>query len=232
MTWQRAVVIGASGGIGQALVQALEAGGTSVHAFSRSAPDADGRIDLADEASIVLAAQQVAAAGPPDLVLVASGMLHQPDLMPEKSWREMTHDGLAAYFSANAIGPAMVAKHFLPLLPRQGRAGFAALSARIGSISDNRLGGWYGYRASKAALNMLIRTAAIELSRSRPEAFCIGLHPGTVETGLSAPFQRNVSPDSLFTPARSARHLLDVLDRVGAAESGQCFAWDGQSITP
>jgi NAD(P)-dependent dehydrogenase (short-subunit alcohol dehydrogenase family) len=132
----------------------------------------------------------------------------------------------------NAIGPALVAKHFLPLLARGRSTAFAALSARVGSISDNRLGGWYGYRASKAALNMLIKTLSIELARTRPEAVCVALHPGTVDTRLSGPFQRSVAPDQLFTPEVSGRHLLRVLERLVPSDSGGCFAWNGKAIDP
>ncbi len=164
-------------------------------------------------------------------MIVATGILQGDGIAPEKSSRELSADGLARYFAVNTIGPALVAKHFLPLLSR-GPAVFAALSARVGSIGDNRLGGWYGYRASKAALNMIVRTLAIELARTRPEAVCIALHPGTVDTGLSQPFQRGVPPGQLFTPQRSAEALLDVLAGLTPADSGGCFAWDGQRIAP
>jgi NAD(P)-dependent dehydrogenase (short-subunit alcohol dehydrogenase family) len=146
--------------------------------------------------------------------------------------RDLDHASLTRLFAVNAIGPALVAKHFVPLLPREGRGVLAALSARVGSIGDNRLGGWYGYRASKAALNMLVRTLAIELARTRKEAICVTLHPGTVDTGLSKPFQKAVPPERLFTPDRSAAHLLDVLDSLTPAQTGRCFAWDGKEIAP
>lgn len=232
----RAVVIGASGGIGSALVELLVAGGAEVHALSRH-PEAAldrtvGEIDLADEASIARAAARVAQAGEIDLIIVAAGVLHGGGMAPEKSYRDMGGDQLAAYFAINSIGPALVAKHFLPLLRRRGRSVFAALSARVGSIGDNRLGGWYGYRASKAALNMLVKTLAIELGRTRPEALCVALHPGTVDTRLSRPFQRGVAADKLFTPAFSAQRLLAVIDGLGAGDSGHCLAWDGVRIQP
>jgi len=223
--WGRAVVIGASGGIGSALAAALARGGTEVHALSRATG-----LDLGDEAGIAAAAARIGA--PVDLVVVATGRLHGEGVAPEKSWRELSAEALARSFAVNAVGPALVAKHFLPLLPRRGRAGFAALSARVGSIGDNRLGGWYGYRASKAALNMLVKTLAIELARGRPDAFCVGLHPGTVDTALSAPFQRGVQPEKLFAPADAADRLLVVLGGLGPADSGGCFAWDGRPIPP
>ncbi|WP_188260192.1 SDR family NAD(P)-dependent oxidoreductase [Azospirillum tabaci] len=230
----RAVVIGASGGIGAAVTQRLLAdpGVTEVLALSRRplAP-ADklrtGFLDLADESSIVDAA---AMAGAVDLVFIASGLLHQDAVQPEKSWRTLDPTAMARLFQVNAIGPALVAKHFLPRMPRHGRAVFAALSAKVGSIADNRLGGWYGYRASKAALNQIIRTTAIELARSRPDAICVALHPGTVDTPLSHPFQAAVAQERLFTPAVAAAHLLHVLAGLTPMDSGGLFAWDGQRL--
>lgn len=230
-----AVVIGASGGLGRAFVEALlVSGARTVHALSRSEiaiPGATaGRIDLRDEESVAAAAKRIG--GPLDLVLVASGLLHREGVNPERSYRELSPEALADSFVVNAIGPALVAKHFLPLLPRKGPAVFACLSARVGSVTDNRLGGWYGYRASKAALNMLIRTLAIELARTAPDAICVGLHPGTVDTALSAPFQRGVPAERLFTPAHSAARLLEVLGALKPAQSGGCFAWDGTPVPP
>ena len=231
-----AVVIGASGGVGGALVEALLAQGVeTVHALSRSDAAAPpratpGRIDLEDEASIAAAAARVG--GPIDLVVVATGLLQGPGITPERSYRSLSAETLARAFAVNSIGPALAAKHFLPLLPRKRRAVFACLSARVGSIGDNRLGGWYAYRASKAALNMLVKTAAIELRRTAPEAICVALHPGTVDTALSAPFQRGVAEGKLFTPATSAAHLLQVIAGLTPEQSGGCYAWDGQPITP
>ena len=229
-----AVVIGASGGLGGALVVALAEGGrfAQVHALSRSATALPPgvcahRIDLLDEASIAAAAEAVA--GPVGLVVVATGLLHADGLAPEKSFRSLDAGAMARLFAVNATGPALVAKHFLPLLPRRGRAVFAALSARVGSIADNRLGGWYGYRASKAALNQIVRTLAIELARTRPEAAIVGLHPGTVATGLSRPF-RGDGAEGVFAPRESADHLLRVLDGVGPDRSGRLLAWDGSVI--
>jgi NAD(P)-dependent dehydrogenase (short-subunit alcohol dehydrogenase family) len=149
---------------------------------------------------------------------------------PEKSLKQITAQGLAEQFAINAIGPALVAQAFLPLLPRDRRAVFAVLSARVGSIEDNRLGGWHGYRAAKAALNMLVRNFAIELARSHPQAIVVGLHPGTVDTALSAPFQKGVAPERLFTPASAAARLLDTLDGLTPQDSGGLFAWDGSRI--
>ena len=231
MAWRRAVVIGASGGIGAALAAKLEAAGTETVRLSRTA-GGDAHLDLEDEESIAAAAGRIAGGGPVDLVFVATGYLHGENSGPEKDWRQLDAEALARNFAINATGPALVAKHFLPLLPDEGRAGFAALAARVGSIGDNRLGGWYSYRASKAALVMLIRTLSIELARKKPDAFCAALHPGTVDTALSKPFQRNVPEGKLFTPNYSAERLLEVLGDLGPEQSGRQFAWDGEEILP
>ncbi|CAN5366486.1 SDR family oxidoreductase [soil metagenome] len=232
-----AVVIGASGAIGDAVVRRLardDRFGAVLALSRRPVETVDGvvssAIDLRDEDGIAAAAGQAGALGAVRLVFVATGMLHDGAQQPEKSWRVLDAERLANSFAVNAIGPALVAKHFLPLFPREGRAVFAALSARVGSISDNRLGGWYGYRASKAALNQMVRTLAIELGRNRPEALCVALHPGTVTSDLSQPFTRGRDADDLFTPDQSAEYLLGVLDRLSPADSGGLFAWDGAAI--
>ena len=227
----RVAVIG-QGGIGRALADQLAADPAvaRVHRFARR-PEGDATaLDVTDEGSIVAAASAVGE--PLALVFVATGLLHGPGVDPERDWRKLDSGALAQLFAVNTIGPALVAKHFLPLLRPAGKAAFAALSARVGSISDNRIGGWYGYRASKAALNQIVRCLAVELARKRPEALCVALHPGTVDTGLSKPFQRNVAADGLFTPAVSAAHLLTVLDRLTLADSGELFAWDGARVAP
>ena len=228
MSFGKAVVIGASGGIGAALADALAEEDVAVTRLARSASGA-AHIDLTDEASIAAAA---AAVGSPDLVVVATGLLHEGEggRGPEKAIADLDPDWLARQFAVNAIGPALVAKHFLPVMPRTGRSVFAVLSARIGSITDNRLGGWYGYRASKAALNQLVRTLAVEERRRNDRAIVVGLHPGTVDTPLSQPFQQ-FSRDR-FTPDRAAVQLLDVLDGLKPPQSGRLFAWDGEEIAP
>ena len=231
MSWRRAAVIGASGGIGAKLANELESRGSIVSRFARSFA-CKSQLDLIDESSIAAAAKLTARDGPLDLVIVATGYLHEGGEGPEKDWRHLSAEEMSRSYAVNAIGPALIAKHFLPLLDESGKAGFAALSARVGSISDNRLGGWYSYRASKAALNMLIRTLSVELARKRPEAFCVGLHPGTVDTGLSQPFQRGVPEGKLFTRERAAQYLLDVLEGLDQRDSGRCFAWDGKEIEP
>lgn len=234
-----AAVIGASGGIGSAIVRQLAAAESvgRVFAFSRRPNGADdtrtvaAAIDLSREASIREAAAMASADGPLDLVIVASGILHRGDaLRPEKSMRELDGGSLAELFAVNAIGPALVAKYFLPALRPKARTVFAALSARVGSIGDNRLGGWAGYRASKAALNMLLRTLSIEQARRRPETVVVALHPGTVDTALSKPFTGRVPEERLFSPEQSADHLLRVIDGLQATDTGGFFAWDGQRI--
>lgn len=228
-----AVVVGAGGGIGGALAAALAgAGYEAVHALSRAAtavPDCiAGPIDVTDEASIAAAFDGIK--GVIALCIVATGILHAEGVVPEKSWRMIEPQSFARVLAVNTIGPALVAKHALSRLPRRGRGVFAALSARGGSIGDNRSGGWHAYRASKAALNMLIANFAIELRTRNPDALAVGLHPGTVDTGLSAPFQRGVADGKLFTPVYSASRLLAVLDGLGPQDSGGCFAWDNARI--
>lgn len=227
MTTSSAVIIGASGGIGRAVADAVEALGAHdvVHRLSRSGTG----FDLEDEAAIAEAAHRVASGPAPTLVFVATGVLHHGQT-PERSYRSLTPEHMIRDFRINAVGPALVAKHFLPLLPRDRRAVFAALSARVGSISDNRLGGWHAYRASKAALNMTLKNLAIEVARSHPEAVVAGLHPGTVATDLSAPFQKGVAADRLFDAAYCAERLLAVVDELSPADSGQVFAWDGTVV--
>ncbi len=232
-----AVVVGASGGIGKAITHLLLQQETVTHvcAFARKPLDfahaklTPGHLDLLDEASIAAAAatlpEQV------QLIFVASGMLHNgPEYQPEKSWRSLRADAMLNSYAINAVGPALVAKHFLPRLPRNSRAMFAALSARVGSISDNHLGGWHSYRAAKAALNQLIRTMSLEMAHKYKEAICVGLHPGTVDTGLSKPFQGNVAPDKLFAADEAAACLLAVINQLTPADSGGLFAWDGTRI--
>jgi NAD(P)-dependent dehydrogenase (short-subunit alcohol dehydrogenase family) len=230
-------VIGASGGLGSAVTDLLASEGfETVHALSRSAAGRSsagvqaGRIDIEHEASIAAAAKQLREGAPLRFILVATGLLHDTTLQPEKTYRSLDPEHLIRSFRINAIGPALVGKHMLPLLPRTGKSVFAVLSARVGSIEDNRLGGWYGYRASKAALNQFVRTFAIELGRQRPEAVCVALHPGTVDTALSRPFQAGIDVDKVFSPEYSARRLLAVADALTAAHTGQLFAWDGQPI--
>ena len=234
---QTAAVFGASGGIGQALCSTLvELGCERIYAGSRAASDpTDDAItpftfDLTDESSIAAAAKFMRD-DPPQWILVATGALILADGSgPERTYKRIDTTHMAEVLALNTIGPAIIAKHMLPLMPRAEPGIFAALSARVGSIGDNGLGGWHSYRASKAALNMLLKNFAIELGRTHPKAIVAGLHPGTVETGLSAPFQSNVPDGKLFTPEFSARKLLDVLANLCPEDSGYVFDWQGERI--
>ena len=235
-----AVVLGASGGIGGALVQALrqDARYERVAALSRSRPAGwidDDRgtwlaADLRDEASLAAAAMQIAGLGVPTRIVVATGVLHDAGVMPEKSLRALDPCAMASLFQINAIGQALAARHLLPLMPRDRISVFAALSARVGSIGDNAMGGWYGYRASKAALNMLLRTAAIEHRRNHPLGVCVAIHPGTTATALSEPFLASTPRERVFTPQLAATQLLRVLDGLGPDATGGFYAWDGSVI--
>jgi NAD(P)-dependent dehydrogenase (short-subunit alcohol dehydrogenase family) len=226
-----AVIVGASGGIGAAFEAALIEEGVFgvVHGLARSRSGSQ-HLDLGDEASIAAAAAHVARGPKPDLVIIATGLLHEEDRGPEKALRELDPTWLAKVHAVNAIGPALVAKHFLPIMPNSGRTVFAALSARVGSIADNRLGGWHGYRSSKAALNMLVRNLAIEERRRNPRSIVVALHPGTVDTALSRPFQANVQSGRLFNPERAALQLLDVIEKLRPPDSGNLFDFEGREI--
>ncbi len=221
----RALVIGASGAIGEAFCAHLRADPrcaavTGLHRGSTPA------IDYADEASVAEAAQALRDQAPWHLVLVATGVLHGPGLSPEKRLADLAAPSLEALFRVNAIGPALVLRHLAPQLDRQ-RSVLAVLSAKVGSIGDNRLGGWYGYRASKAALNMLLRTAAIELRRTHPGASLVALHPGTVRSGLSRPFRGDeIGRD----PAQATAEMLAALNALPADDTGVFLAYDGARL--
>lgn len=217
----RALVIGSSGGIGAALAAALAARGARVTGLSRSG---DG-FDITDAASV--AAHLDALQGPFGLILVATGALAPAGGRPEKALREIDAGTMAAQFALNATGPALVLRHAPRLLARDGRAVVAALSARVGSIGDNRAGGWYGYRAAKAALNQIVRTAAIELARSHPQAACVALHPGTVATPLTRGY---LGRHPAVPPEAAAENLLAVLDGLTPADSGGFFDWAGKPV--
>lgn len=232
-----AAVFGAGGGLGRALVSVLDGCDevSRLDCFSRKALIAQGKqrvfsCDSADEASIRASLEQ--AATPYDLVIVATGLLHDDTVVPEKALRNLNYNSLERVFAVNAFAPMMVVKHVLPRMPRGKKTAFAALSARVGSISDNQLGGWYSYRASKAALNQLIKTAAIEHARRWPQALVVGLHPGTVDTNLSKPFQSQVSDSKLFTPEQSALYMLETLDKTQPEASGQVLDYKGAIIAP
>jgi NAD(P)-dependent dehydrogenase (short-subunit alcohol dehydrogenase family) len=223
-----AVVIGATGSIGAALLAHLQQNPafTQVVGLSRTSHPS---LNLLDEATIESAAKSVAGLGlEVRLVINATGQLHSADHQPEKSWQQLDPVHMAESFAVNAIGPALLMKHFLPLLPRQGKSMFATLSAKVGSIGDNRLGGWYSYRASKAALNQLVHTSAIELRRIRPQAICVALHPGTVHSALSAPFAKTGL--LVQQPTEASQRLLQVMDALTIDNSGGFFNHDGSKL--
>ena len=216
-----ALVVGV-GGIGRALADVLNAR-MPVTVWSRA-----GGVDPTEEDQVERAA--AALAEPPTLVFVTTGMLHDDRQAPERAMRMLDRSALERSFLINTIAPALVAKHVLPRLPRDRRAVFAVLGARVGSIGDNRTGGWHAYRASKAALVMLMKTLSIEMARTHPHAIVVTLHPGTVDTAMSQPFQRGVEPDKLFTPRFAAERLIAVAEALTPADSGWHFAWDGTRI--
>ncbi|MBE9205069.1 SDR family NAD(P)-dependent oxidoreductase [Nostoc sp. LEGE 06077] len=188
-------------------------------------------MDITDESQIVEAVKVISTQiNKLHLVINCVGLLHDGDLQPEKSLRQINPENLLRYFQINSIGAVLVAKHLLPLFRHKQPSVFATISAKVGSIGDNKLGGWYGYRASKAALNMLMRTAAIEYGRSCPSTLVVTLHPGTTDTRLSHPFQRNVPPDKLFSVERTVTQLLTVIEQLQAGDSGQFFSWDGSKL--
>jgi NAD(P)-dependent dehydrogenase (short-subunit alcohol dehydrogenase family) len=213
-----AVIFGASGGIGSAVLEAAEASGrfAKVTGYSRPA------FDIVDEASIAAAAEAIGQSGlPATFVLVASGYLHGSHGMPEKGIKQLDPAAMAHSFQINAIGPALVMKHVLPLMARTGKAVFAVVSAKVASIGDNQLGGWHSYRASKTALNMYLKNAAIEMARTRPDLVLASLHPGTVETKLSAPFAK--AGLDVRSPEVAANDMINVMDNLTAADTGGFF---------
>lgn len=219
----RALVIGDSGGIGAAVSDALRAslGPDNVTGLSRSR---DG-LDLLDEVSIERATRRLE--GQYDLVMVTTGALRINDMQPEKALADVKPEALAAQFALNATGPILVLKHVLRLMPTDRRAVFAALSARVGSIGDNRLGGWYAYRSAKAALNQLLHSAAIEIARKRREAICVALHPGTVRTPFTAPY---LDRHAAVPATEAAANLLRVVDDLGPSDNGGFFDWAGRRV--
>lgn len=225
------IVYGASGALGRAVADhwAGQVGKARVMRLGRHADY--GGIDALDEASVAAFARSIEDRSL-EAVFVASGVLHTSHYGPEKISRNIDADIMTEVLRINSIAPMILAKYLLPKFRKNGRTTFAAIGARVGSISDNRLGGWYSYRASKAALHMLIRTLAVEWARKYPDLVCVALHPGTVDSDLSKPFQRGVSPEALFTPVYSAKAMLSVLDTLTPEQSGRIFAWDGQEIEP
>ncbi|WP_344762504.1 SDR family NAD(P)-dependent oxidoreductase [Actimicrobium antarcticum] len=240
------LVMGASGGIGLALTTQLLAhpGVARVTAAARGTADSAGlaelaahhpsrlviaQADITDSSSLHALALRLGGARL-HLVINATGLLHQAELAPEKSLAAVTSTNLQQVFAVNAFGPVLLAQAMLPLMRHDAVAVFASLSARVGSISDNRLGGWYAYRAAKAAQNQLLKTVAIEGRRSHPRLSVQLLHPGTVDSALSRPFQRGVTPEKLFSPERAAAQLLAVIATATPANSGRFIAWDGIEV--
>lgn len=243
-----ALVVGATGGIGLEFVRQLLRDSRIAHLFAtyRSAHTANAlfemaqqqperlhciQMDLSEEAQIEQGVAEIQRiADHLHIVINCVGLLHSDQQQPEKALRQLNADNLIRYFQVNSIGPALLAKHLLPLLKHKEPSLFATISAKVGSIGDNRLGGWYGYRASKAALNMFLKTAAIEYSRRSPHTTIVILHPGTTDTQLSQPFQRGVRPEKLFSPERTVSQLMDVLTGVNPSDSGEFFSWDGSRL--
>jgi NAD(P)-dependent dehydrogenase (short-subunit alcohol dehydrogenase family) len=243
-----ALIVGGSRGIGLAFARALLADASVTHVFAaaRGAKSSGGlaelrdqygdrliaiELDITDEPGIERAGAEVRAITPTlNLLVNTAGLLHAEGLMPERRLADVKPDNVLRSYAVNALGPLLIAKHFQPLLAHGERAVLANLSARVGSISDNRLGGWYAYRASKAAQNQITRTLSIELTRRASNLICVALHPGTVETDLSAPFRGNVAAEKLFTPDQSAAYLLAVIAGLSRESNGRFYAWDGSEI--
>lgn len=243
-----ALIVGASQGIGLGFVKKLLPDDriAKIYATYRQpesaaellalADEHQGRLiclslEITDEAQMIATLQKIRAdVNKLHLVVNCVGVLHSGNLQPEKSLRHLNTENLLYYFQVNSIGGVLLAKHLLPLFRHSDRSVLVSISAKLGSIGDNQLGGWYGYRASKAALNMFMRTAAIEYARSCPKAVVVTLHPGTTDTGLSRPFQSNVSPQKLFPPERTVNQLLAVIEQLQEGDSGQFFSWDGSRL--
>lgn len=238
--YENIVIIGCSGALGKAFVSQLSNvyPDATIHGFSRQKQQPVGgnvafyEMDFEQESGYQAAAELVGVDHPVDLILVTTGALHDETMMPEKTIRDTAMDQYHHMFQVNTLIPAMVMKHFIPKMSNTKQSLLAVMTARVGSISDNHLGGWYSYRASKAALNMLVRNTAIEVNRMHKNKIILGLHPGTVDSRLSKPFQEYVKEGHLFTPEFAVESLLQVMDRVTEESSGKLFAWDGEEIQP
>jgi NAD(P)-dependent dehydrogenase (short-subunit alcohol dehydrogenase family) len=242
------LVVGASQGIGFGFVNQLlqEREFSTVYATYRDRSTASALLqleaeypdrlvcfpmDITDEAQIGQTVEKIRdRSNRLHFVINCVGILHDGNFQPEKSLRHIQSEQLLRYFEVNSIGSVLLAKHLLPLFKHPDRSIFASISAKVGSIGDNRLGGWYGYRASKAALNMFMRTVAIEYGRTSPKTIVVTLHPGTTDTRLSQPFQKNVPPEKLFSVERAVSQLLNVLQSLQPEDSGQFFSWDGSRL--
>ena len=238
---KKVAIIGSSGAIGNAVAEILldDDGIETIYKFSRNDPKENSDrvknlfLDIEDEESIKNCIKNLPENIKFDLIFVATGILHNNnDIFPEKSIKDINQSKLEKVLLVNTIGPTLVGKYFIPHLRKDSKSIFAFLSARVGSISDNKLGGWYSYRASKTALNQIIKNFSIEVRRSNPNAIFIGLQPGTVKSFLSKPFEKNVRPENLFTPEYSATKMLEVIDNLSIEDTGKVYAWDGEEIQP
>jgi len=236
---KKVAVIGSSGAIGNAFLEHYikDESVENIFSFSRSNISIEnnkvihGLIDVENETSIQKASQSLEEVKL-DEIIIASGLLHTEDFGPEKSIKDLKADNILKILSVNTVGPAIVGKYFLPLLNKKNKSVMAFLSARVGSISENKLGGWYSYRASKAALNQIIKNFSIEINRVNPQAIILGLQPGTVESNFSQPFKKNVKEGNLFTAQYSVSMLLDVINSSTTKDSGKLIGWDGEEIKP
>ena len=232
-------IIGSSGAIGRAFLDAYIADKeiSNIYSISRTEVESNDKriihinIDVTDEVSVKAAASQIGE-NRLDKLIVATGILHTELFGPEKSIKDIKIENFVKIFSVNAFGPALIGKYFLPLMKKDKKSIAAFLSARVGSISENKLGGWYAYRASKSALNQIIKNFSIEAKRTNPTGIIIGLQPGTVKSKLSEPFQKNVKKGKLLLPKDSVKSLIRVIENVMQNDSGKIFDWKGEEIGP
>jgi len=232
-------IIGASGAIGSAFVEhySNDQSVKNVYAFSRKKQSYGNKkvqsfeLDIENQNSIQDAAEKVKE-NRLNHIIVATGILHSENFGPEKSIKDINHDSMAKVMSINTIGPSLVGRYFIPLLAKDTRSVLAFLSARVGSISDNKLGGWYSYRASKTALNQIIKNFSIELKRTNPNAIVLALQPGTVDSKLSEPFKKNVAKGKLFSSNQSCKFLIEVIKSATISDSGNLLSYDGETISP
>jgi len=238
--YKNVAILGASSSIAQAIINQIHADypDANIFALSRKVLAVSNEkikyfsINYDDEFSIEKAANLSSQHGPLDLIFVANGILHDESTKPEKSIRDFSISNFEKVFKVNTILPAMMAKYFVPKLNKDERSVFAVLSARVGSISDNKLGGWYAYRASKSALNMIIKNLAIETNRLNKQAIILSLHPGTVDSPLSKPFQKGIAQEKIFSPEVAAIKLLSAIKKSSVNDTGSFIAWDEKKITP
>ena len=232
-------IIGSSGAIGRAFLDAYIADKdiSNIYSISRTEVKSNDKriihinIDVTDEVSVKAAASKIEE-NRLDRLIVATGVLHTKSFGPEKSIKDIKIENFVKIFSVNTFGPALIGKHFLPLMTKDQKSIVAFLSARVGSISENKLGGWHAYRASKSALNQIIKNFSIEAKRTNSSGIIIGLQPGTVKSKLSEPFQKNVKKGKLFLPEDSVDSLIKVIENVMQNDSGKIFDWEGEEIAP